>query len=160
MILCFHVALLFVWVCLFWPAALVCSSLSALRWIFASKYGFLLCCKATVSGTALTCLCARPTASGTVGPLQTAAPVPPKTTERRPIGRRRGRQTPNITSTDTGRLPRRNHEGKAGIFLLNLGTSGLDVTNITIENRVYFCLMEFNLLFTGKAQGNEVYWTK
>lgn len=92
-----------------WPFALVCFSPSALRWFFASCW-FLLH-KATVSGTATTCLCARPTAAGTAGPPETAAAVQRRTTERTWAGRRHRRQTPSITSTDMGR-PQRNHEGK------------------------------------------------
>lgn len=99
---CFHV-LFCVRTCLFWPAALVCSSLSVLRWFFAS-YWFPLC-KATVSGTALICRCARPIAGKTVGPPQTAAAVLPRVTERTWTDLPHRRQTPNTTSMDTGLPP-------------------------------------------------------
>lgn len=91
------------WMCLFWPAALVCSSLSVLRWLFAS-YWFPLC-KATVSGTALICRCTRRTAGRTVGPRQAAAAALRRATERTWRERLHRRQTASTTSTDTGQLP-------------------------------------------------------
>lgn len=80
----------------------LCSSLSVLRWPFAS-YWFPLC-KATVSGTALTCRCVRRTAGGTAGRPRAAAAAPPWGSGRtwRPLPHRR--PTPSSTSTDTGRL--------------------------------------------------------
>ena len=80
----------------------LCSSLSVLRWLFAS-YWFPLC-KATVSGTALTCRCVRRTAGGTAGRPRAAAAAPPWGSGRtwRPPSHRR--PTPSTTSTDTGRL--------------------------------------------------------
>ncbi|XP_034094182.1 mediator of RNA polymerase II transcription subunit 22 isoform X1 [Gymnodraco acuticeps] len=61
-------------------------------------------CKATVSGTALTCRCARRTAGGTVGRPRAAAAAPPWGSGRtwRPPPHRR--PTLSTTSTDTGRL--------------------------------------------------------
>lgn len=105
---CLHV-LLCVWVCLFWPPALVCSSPSVLRWLSAS-YWFLLC-KATVSGTALICHCVRPTGSETVGPPRAVAAVLPRETKKTWTDLLHRRQTPNTTLTDMGlRLLTNNEE--------------------------------------------------
>ncbi|XP_041855109.1 mediator of RNA polymerase II transcription subunit 22 isoform X1 [Melanotaenia boesemani] len=61
--------------------------------------------KATVSGTALTCLCVRPTDNAKAGPLQTAAAVLTKMTERTQRDRPHRRQPPNTTPMDMGLAP-------------------------------------------------------
>lgn len=101
MLLSYVCPLCVVWMCLFWPAALVCSSLSVLRWLFASHWFPLR--KATVSGTALICRCATPTAGETVGPPRAAAAARHRATGRTWRDLLHRRQTPNTTSTDTGR---------------------------------------------------------
>ncbi|XP_005457493.1 mediator of RNA polymerase II transcription subunit 22 isoform X1 [Oreochromis niloticus] len=65
---------------------------------------FLLC-KATVSGTALTCLCARPTGVETAGPPRTAATVLHTGNARTWTGLHRRRRTPSTTLTDMGPPP-------------------------------------------------------
>lgn len=151
-----------VWMCFFWPAAFVCSSLSALRRLFAS-YWFLVC-KATVSGTALICHCVRPTTGEIVGPLQAAVAVLPKVTGKRWVDLLHRTQTPSTISMDMGRPRQRNHEEEIGLWFednctrLSLYISDLaNLVSITYYELVSdsFVLWTFKtLLFSLSLKGN------
>lgn len=88
---------------LFFPAPFCAASDISSSWWFPLH-------KATVTGTALTCRCVRPTTKGTAGHPQAAAAVLHRETRRRWRVSRHRKQTCNTTSTDMGHRPWRRYD--------------------------------------------------
>lgn len=118
---------------LFWPTAFFSASFCAASDIFAS-WRFLLH-KATVTGTALTCHCVRPTTKGTAGHPQAAAADLHRETSRRWRVSHHRKQTRNTTSTDMGHHPWRKYDAWTDLFrLLFWHFICLKYRNCTVKN--------------------------